>query len=151
MPMFRRSALSLFIILAFFLTACVAPLPTLATLAPTRIPATQPAPTQPLAEPTATTAAVEPTAEPTTPTEEKITLTIWDYYGEASPLKPLIEPFQQANPNIVIQYEGLDQNTTLEKMNAVLAGGSSPDVVTMDMTWLPRLAALNALTNLKDF
>jgi|GEM_PF-380111 len=148
--MFRRNALSLFASLALLLTACVAPLPTLATLAPTRIPATNPPPTQPLAEPTSTTAAVEPTAEPTIPTEEKVALTIWDYYGEASPLKPLIEPFQQANPNFVIQYEGLDRNTTLEKLNAVLAGGAPPDVVTVDMTWLPRLAALEALTNLKD-
>jgi ABC-type glycerol-3-phosphate transport system substrate-binding protein len=151
MKMFRRNVLSMFASLALLLTACVAPLPTLATLAPTRIPATNPASTQPLTEPTATTTAVEPTAEPTTSTEEKITLTIWDYYGEASPLKPLIEPFQQQNPNIVIQHESLDRITTLEKINAVLAGGSPPDVVTVDMTWLPRLAAFNAFTNLKDF
>jgi multiple sugar transport system substrate-binding protein len=131
------------------LTACVAPLPTLATLAPTRIPAT-PAPTHLSAGPTATPAAA-PTTEAAPPTtEEKVTLTIWDYYGEASPLKPLIESFQQENPNLLIQYEDLDRATTLEKLNAVLASGSPPDVVTVDMTWLPRLAALNAFTNLKD-
>jgi ABC-type glycerol-3-phosphate transport system substrate-binding protein len=80
---------------------------------------------------------------------ENVTITVWDYYGEATPVKPLIEGFQKENPNITVQYESLDWDTTLEKLNVVLTGGTPPDVVTTDMTWLPKFAALGAFTDLK--
>lgn len=78
-----------------------------------------------------------------------VTITVWDYYGEATPVKPLIDGFQKENPNITVQYEALDWDTTLEKLNVVLTGGAPPDVVTSDMTWLPKFAALGAFTDLK--
>ena len=80
---------------------------------------------------------------------QKVTITVWDYYGEATPVKPLVEPFMAANPNITIDYQALDWDTTNEKLNVVLTGGTPPDVVTIDMTWLPKLAALGAFTDLK--
>ncbi len=80
---------------------------------------------------------------------QKVTITVWDYYGEATPVKPLVEPFMTANPNITIDYQALDWDTTNEKLNVVLTGGTPPDVVTIDMTWLPKLAALGAFTDLK--
>lgn len=122
----KKFAFSLFIILAVLLGACAGP----ATQAPT-----QPPPKE------------QPTQAP--PPAEAVTITVWDYYGEATPVKPLLESFMQANPNIKIQYEALDWDTTLEKLNVVLTGGSPPDVVTVDMTWLPRFAALGAFTDLK--
>lgn len=82
---------------------------------------------------------------------QEVTITVWDYYGEATPIKPLIDPFEKANPTIKINYQALDWDTTLEKMNVVLTGGEAPDVTTVDMTWLPRFAALNAFTDLKPF
>jgi ABC-type glycerol-3-phosphate transport system substrate-binding protein len=81
---------------------------------------------------------------------EKATITVWDYYGEATPIKPLVEGFMKANPNITVKYEALDWDTTNEKLNVVLTGGTPPDVVTIDMTWLPKLAALGAYADLKD-
>jgi multiple sugar transport system substrate-binding protein len=80
---------------------------------------------------------------------QPVTITVWDYYGEATPIKPLIEPFQAAHPNITISYEALDWDTTLEKLNVVLTGGEAPDVVTVDMTWIPKFASLGAFTDLK--
>jgi multiple sugar transport system substrate-binding protein len=88
-------------------------------------------------------AAAQPAAD------EKVTITVWDYYGEATPVKPLIEGFQKENPNITVQYESLDWDTTNEKLNVVLTGGTAPDVVTVDMTWLPKFASLGAFTDLK--
>jgi ABC-type glycerol-3-phosphate transport system substrate-binding protein len=87
-------------------------------------------------------------AQPAT-SNEKVTITVWDYYGEATPIKPLIEGFQKENPNITVQYEALDWDTTLEKLNVVLTGGTPPDVVTTDMTWIPKFASLGAFTDLK--
>jgi multiple sugar transport system substrate-binding protein len=81
---------------------------------------------------------------------EKVTITVWDYYGEATPVKPLLDGFMKENPNITVQYESLDWDTTLEKLNVVLTGGTPPDVVTTDMTWLPKFAALGAFADLKE-
>lgn len=82
-------------------------------------------------------------------TAQKVTITLWDYYGEATPLKPLVAPFMAANPDITIDYQALDWDTTNQKLDVVLTGGTPPDVVTIDMTWLPKLAALGAFTDLK--
>jgi ABC-type glycerol-3-phosphate transport system substrate-binding protein len=81
---------------------------------------------------------------------EKVTITVWDYYGEATPVQPLLDGFMKENPNITVQYESLDWDTTLEKLNVVLTGGTPPDVVTTDMTWLPKFAALGAFADLKE-
>jgi ABC-type glycerol-3-phosphate transport system substrate-binding protein len=94
----------------------------------------------------------EPTsgqAAPTSPPAAPVTILVWDYYGEATPIKPLIEPFQKENPNITVKYEALDWETTQEKLNVVLTGGTPPDVATVDMTWLPKFAALGAFADLK--
>ena len=83
------------------------------------------------------------------PAAQKATITVWDYYGEATPIKPLVEPFMAANPNITVKYEALDWDTTNEKLNVVMTGGTPPDVATIDMTWLPKFAALGAFSDLK--
>ena len=92
----------------------------------------------PPAAPTAAPAA--PTAAPATPTTAPaaaapVTITVWDYYGEATPIKPLIEPFEKANPGIKIQYEALDWNTTQEKLNVVLTGGTPTMGVGSSVPW----------------
>ena len=118
----KKVLFSLVIILGLLLSACGG-----ATTQPaaSQVPVTTEAPAQP------------------------VTITIWDYYGEATPVKPLIEPFMAAHPNITIKYEALDWDTTLEKLNVVLTGGTPPDVVTVDMTWIPKFASLDAFTDLK--
>jgi multiple sugar transport system substrate-binding protein len=42
----------------------------------------------------------------------------------------------------------LDWDSTQQKLNVVLTGGKPPDVVTVDMTWVPKFAALGAFTDL---
>ncbi len=135
----KRIGLLVLVISALVLAACApaAPPPTEAPAAATAAPA---APTAAPAAPTTAPAAAAP-----------VTITVWDYYGEATPIKPLIEPFEKANPDIKIQYEALDWDTTQEKLNVVLTGGTPPDVTTVDMTWLPKFASLGAFADLKEF
>jgi ABC-type glycerol-3-phosphate transport system substrate-binding protein len=117
---------SLALIAALLLSACASATPTTQSQSPTQAGSE----TQPAAQ-------------------EPVTITVWDYYGEATPVKPLIEPFMQENPNITVNYEALDWDTTLDKLNIVMTGGTPPDVATVDMTWLPHFAALGAFTDLK--
>jgi multiple sugar transport system substrate-binding protein len=94
-------------------------------------------------------AATEVPAATEAPPAEVVTITVWDYYGEATPIKPLIEPFEASHPNIKIDYQALDWDTTYEKLNVVLSGGEAPDVVTVDMTWIPGFASLDVFVDLK--
>jgi multiple sugar transport system substrate-binding protein len=126
--MYKRVLFSIVIILGLLLSACATG---------TTEPAASEAPV--------TTEAPVATEVPA----EQVTITVWDYYGEATPIKPLIEPFQAAHPNIKINYEALDWDTTFEKLNVVLTGGTPPDVVTVDMTWIPGYASLGVFTDLK--
>jgi multiple sugar transport system substrate-binding protein len=130
--MFNKKVLfSLVIVLGLLLSSCAS-----AT--------TQPAAT---AAPVTTTAPQAPVA--TTAPAEQVTITVWDYYGEATPIKPLIAPFEAAYPNIKINYEAYDWDTTQQKLNVVLSGGGAPDVTTVDMTWIPKYASMGAFSDLK--
>lgn len=91
-------------------------------------------------------------ATPTPPAEEApVTITVWDYYGEATPIEPLIAAFEAENPNIKIQYEPLDWDSINEKFVVAVSGGNSPDVVTVDMTWVPGWAPLGVFADLAPF
>ncbi len=130
--MFNKKVLfSLMVILGLLLSACGG--------ATTQPPAASQAPAVTEAPPAVTEA----------PPAEAVTLTVWDYYGEATPIKPLIAGFEAAHPNIKIDYQSLDWDTTFEKLNVVLTGGTPPDVVTVDMTWIPGYASLDAFVDLK--
>jgi multiple sugar transport system substrate-binding protein len=95
--------------------------------------------------------AEEPVAEAEEPaTQEEVTITVWDYYGESSPIVPIVESFEGENPGINVQVESLDWDSTLEKLNVVMTGGTPPDIVTLDMTWLPTFAPLGAFTDLTE-
>jgi multiple sugar transport system substrate-binding protein len=87
------------------------------------------------------------------PASQKVTITVWDYYTDpnATPIKPVIAAFEAANPDITVDYQIMDWQTTLDKLNVALSGGTPPDVVTIDMTWLPHFAALGAFADLKPF
>ena len=136
----KKIVFSLTIILALLLGACAGPA-TQAVEQATQPPAQQAQPTQAGAQPTQASG------------NEQVTITVWDYYTDpnATPIKPLIEPFEKEYPNIKVNYEIMDWDTALEKLNVVLTGGNPPDVTTVDMTWLPKFASLGAFTDLTPF
>lgn len=118
---------SIALVLALVLSACAGATPTVQPQAPSQ---------------------AETQAPPAA--EGQVTITVWDYYGEATPVKPLVEPFMKEYPNIKVNYEALDWDTTLDKLNIVMTGGTPPDVATVDMTWLPHFASLGAFSDLKS-
>jgi multiple sugar transport system substrate-binding protein len=88
--------------------------------------------------------AVASNAEP----EGKIT--VWDYYGTATPVKPAIAAFTKAHPKVTIDYQAYDYNTMAQKYAVAVSSGTAPDVATLDMTWIPTYASNGTLADLTE-
>lgn len=81
---------------------------------------------------------------------EPVTITVWDYYGKATPIKPAIDGFETEYPWITVKYEAIDWDTALEKFTVVVSGGNPPDAATMDMTWIPTFASNGLFSDLTE-
>jgi ABC-type glycerol-3-phosphate transport system substrate-binding protein len=81
---------------------------------------------------------------------EPVTITVWDYYGQATPIKPAIAGFEKKYPWITVKYEAIDWDTAHEKFTVVVSGGNPPDVATMDMTWMPTFASNGLFADLGE-
>jgi ABC-type glycerol-3-phosphate transport system substrate-binding protein len=92
-------------------------------------------------------ASTEPTAPPSFDTTP-VTIKVWDYYGDSTPIKPALAGFQKEFPWITVDYQALDWDSMNEKFTAGLGAGEVPDLATLDMTWIPTLAANGALDDL---
>ena len=77
-----------------------------------------------------------------------VTITVWDYYGESTPVKPALAGFEKEYPWITVDYQALDWDSMNEKFTVGVSSGEAPDVATLDMTWIPTLAANGALEDL---
>jgi len=75
-------------------------------------------------------------------------VTVWDYYGEATPLKKAIARFTASHPQIKVKYQAFDYNTTHDKFAVATSSGDAPDLATIDMTWIPSFAANGLLSDL---
>ncbi len=79
-----------------------------------------------------------------------VTITVWDYYGQATPIKPAIAGFEKAYPWITVKYSALDWDTAHEKFPIAVSSNAAPDVATLDMTWIPVFAAKHMLANVSE-
>jgi multiple sugar transport system substrate-binding protein len=79
-----------------------------------------------------------------------VTIVLQDYYGASTPIKSVIPDFEKAYPNIKVKYEAVDWDTLHEKFTVQVSSGDSPDIATLDMTWIPTFASNGLLANLSD-
>jgi len=77
-----------------------------------------------------------------------VTITVWDYYGTSTPVKPALAGFKTKYPWITVNYQALDYNTISTKFTVAVSSGVAPDVATLDMTWIPAYAATGLLMDL---
>lgn len=137
---------SLFVLLAMLFSACT----------PASTPTTQPdeaevEETQPVEEPQATEeVVVEEPAEP-------VTVTYWHTMSqpEADQLDVVIDAFEAANPGITIEPTRYAWADFKQALLTAIAGGEVPDVVRMDIIWVPEFADQGVLMqfdgNLPEF
>jgi len=72
-------------------------------------------------------------------TSKKITLTYWGLWEEKEVFTPLIQQYQQKNPNITITYEKKTPLEYREKLLARSKNGQGPDIFRFHNTWLPQI------------
>jgi len=73
---------------------------------------------------------------------QPVTITVWDYYGKATPFQDsVIKGFEAQYPWITVDHQELGYEATQNKFTVAVSGGTPPDVATMDMTWLPTFAS----------
>ena len=93
-------------------------------------------------------ASAEPSAPPPSIDTTPVTIKVWDYYGESTPIKPALEGFAKEFPWITVDYQALDWDSMQQKFAVGVAAGDAPDVATLDMTWVPTLASNGVLEDL---
>lgn len=82
---------------------------------------------------------------------EPVTITVLDYYGDATPFsEEVIQGFEDRYPWITVNHEPGDWDSMHEKFTVRVTSGDSPDVATMDMTWIPTFASKGIFADLSE-
>ncbi|MEH7117502.1 extracellular solute-binding protein, partial [Neobacillus vireti] len=85
---------------------------------------------------------------------EKVTLTFWDENAgpQRTPIwEELIKRFEEKNPNIDVEYVGLPKDSAKTKYDASIAAEDTPDVGSVQTSWLPEFALREALLPLDSY
>ena len=86
-------------------------------------------------------------------TQEPVVLEWW--FEGATPertemFQGLVEKFNEQNPDIHVNGTFLDNNSALDKINVAIAGESTPDIITLQPSWLSNLYAQGVFVALDD-
>jgi multiple sugar transport system substrate-binding protein len=80
-----------------------------------------------------------------------VTITVWDYYGKATPFQDsAIQKFEALYPWITVNHQALGYDSLQQKFTIAVSSGAPPDLATIDMTWLPTMASNGLFANLSD-
>ena len=77
-------------------------------------------------------------------------IVVWDYYGSSTPIKPALERYKKAHPDIKVDYQEYDYDTFQDKLNVAASSGSGPDLATIDMAWVPTYASQGVLSDISE-
>lgn len=128
----KKFVLTVLLVATLIMSACTTP-----TAAPTAAPVK----TEPTAAPVVATdvpAAPAATEAPTAaPAAEIVEITVWDFYGDTTPIKPLVAQFEKENPGIKVKFEEVGWDGFWQKLPIAISSGEVPDVVTTGLMWAP--------------
>ena len=77
-------------------------------------------------------------------------LRVWGMGREGEVLRELVPEFERAHPGVTVRVQQIPWSAAHEKLLTAFVGGSLPDVVQVGNTWIPELAALDAVRPLDD-
>lgn len=76
--------------------------------------------------------------EGTTPTVQT-KLVYWGLWEDQELVQPLIDQYEQENPNITIEYELQNKRQYRDRLQAAIKQGRGPDIFRFHNTWVPML------------
>jgi multiple sugar transport system substrate-binding protein len=76
------------------------------------------------------------------------TIDFWAIGSEGERVQAMLGEFERANPQIKVRVQQLPWNAAHEKLITAFAGDATPDVCQLGNTWIPELAALEAVAPL---
>ncbi|MDQ1004278.1 multiple sugar transport system substrate-binding protein [Neobacillus niacini] len=99
-------------------------------------------------------AATKNTEKAATKSDEPVTLQFWD--ENAGPARTpvweeVIKRFEEKNPNIDVEYVGIPNSSAKSKYDAAIAADDTPDIGSMQTTWLPEFSIREALLPLDSY
>lgn len=78
-------------------------------------------------------------ASPAPTSAAKVTLKVWTIFENSQSMQTLISAYQQAHPNITIQFtQKINSDTYEQDLLNALASGSGPDIYEINNSWLPK-------------
>lgn len=86
--------------------------------------------------------------------EDVVELTFWDENAgpQRTPIwEELIERFEAENPDISIEYVGLPNSSSKSKLDTAIAANNTPDIGSVQTSWLPEFSTRDALLPLDDY
>jgi len=81
-------------------------------------------------------------------TSEQQTIRFWAMGREGEVVAQLLPEFERNNPGVHVQVQQIPWTAAHEKLLTAFAAGALPDLCQLGNTWVPELAALDALTDL---
>lgn len=86
--------------------------------------------------------------------DDPVKITFWDENAspERTPLwEEVIKQFEEANPTIDVEYVGIPNKSAKSKYDAAIAANDTPDVGSVQTTWLPEFAIREALLPIDEY
>lgn len=77
-------------------------------------------------------------------------LVFWTIGREGEAIAKLIPDFEREYPQIHVKVQQLPLTAAHQKLLTAIAGGSTPDISQLGNTWIPEVAALNAIEPLQQ-
>jgi len=115
--------------------------------------ATLPAPTVTTTATTTTTTTPTTTTTTTTAPAEVVEVRLWHTYSphEENVARALLDEFEADNPNIKVTMEAVPYDQMQTHIMTAVAAGVAPDLVRMDIIWVPQYADIGALLEVDNY
>lgn len=85
-----------------------------------------------------------------TANSSRVVLTFWALGAEGERVQELMPEFERRHPDIQVKVQAIPWTAAHEKLLTAYAGQSTPDLSQLGNTWIPELAALNAIEPLAN-
>jgi multiple sugar transport system substrate-binding protein len=87
----------------------------------------------------------------TTSSQGKVNLVFWNAYSESENKvmkEKIIPKFQSEHPNITVKSVQMPTDGLKQQVIQAISGNSSPDLMRMDIVWVPEFAKMGALSDI---